>query len=194
MLIYVEGPAGAGKSSFVQKAHELCPGDYIIFDEYTATEDPSTRKGYKTFLKNTEAKIDAIRDALSDDKYILVDRGHLSMLINAFVEQDYGLNTTFDNALDWYNEYKQSDGFLKPDLYVYISAPVELILQRARDNGWYRKDLGWTLDPQLSMDAYEKFLTELEPDTDVLRLNGECESKELVAEFLTYIDSNCRIN
>lgn len=185
MIVFVEGLAGAGKTSFVKRASQICR-EFTVLGEYLHDEDPTVNKSYETFLRNTEEKIDRVAH-IGSDKNILVDRGHLSMMVNAFVEKHHNMSSTYDDALDWYMKRRAANSLVMPDMYVFVSAPRELVLERAKANGWYREDIGWLKDPDLALKAYEAFFSFLEPNVTLLRLDGRHDSTMLVEQFLARI-------
>ncbi len=188
MIIVIEGPAGAGKTSFVNKLASDYEANYFVLSEYLRDEPSNTKKDIETFIANTELKYRQIHKH-SDERHVLVDRGYLSVLVNAYVEQKHNINKSYDRAQIWAQKQRDSGLIIEPDLYVYVTTTKEVILDRAQKGGWLRDDLGWTINPELAMERYEEEFQLLE--SPLKRLDGNQDTTKLVSEFIDCVDTMC---
>ena len=182
MIIYVEGPAGAGKTSFVKRLAKEYGSSFIVIDEYMGEEDESTRKGLDTFMAHTDQKIQHLQSLGDQDRHILVDRGYYSMIVNAIVEEKLGIRAQVHEIEKWLE--KNQANLVHPDLIVFIHAPATLIHERAKENGWHREDLGWTADPEMAVSVYHEVFEVHASGIPILQLDGSLDTDKLVDEFL----------
>ena len=154
-LYVIEGTSNSGKTTTCKNLKNT--SDVIIIPEFMS--DPNAPKpsknleeeliNQKKFLELEKERFLIAKKYLDEGQKVLLERDYLSILAVSYAFEKMGKYKAHDNALRLYGDMLNSNWYIKPDIYFFLSSSYDECQERNKkrnkilSENWIKKEFDY---------------------------------------------------